>query len=97
MLVKTNFILFFNKKDLLEAKLAVSPLSNYFPDWTGNNNDLKETIHFLKSKFLRTRKDNVRTVYTYLTQATDQKQVASILKAIKDIVVNKHFEAFGLA
>ncbi|KAL3318400.1 Guanine nucleotide-binding protein G(i) subunit alpha-1 [Cichlidogyrus casuarinus] len=35
---KTSIILFLNKKDLFEKKLCTSPLSTYFPDYTGELN-----------------------------------------------------------
>lgn len=33
--VKTSVILFLNKKDLFQAKLAKSPIVDSFPDYTG--------------------------------------------------------------
>ena len=35
--VKTSIILFLNKIDLFAEKLPHSPLSDYFPDYTGGN------------------------------------------------------------
>ena len=34
---KSSVILFLNKKDLLEEKIMTSHLSDYFPDYTGEN------------------------------------------------------------
>ena len=34
---KSSIILFLNKKDLLEEKIMVSPLSGYFPEYTGTH------------------------------------------------------------
>jgi guanine nucleotide-binding protein G(i) subunit alpha len=36
--MRTSIILFLNKVDLFRQKLGRSPLSNYFPDYSGGNN-----------------------------------------------------------
>jgi hypothetical protein len=35
MLIKKNFVLFLNKKDLYEKKVHNVSISTYFPDYTG--------------------------------------------------------------
>jgi guanine nucleotide-binding protein G(i) subunit alpha len=35
--VKTSIILFLNKIDLFKEKLPLSPMSKYFPDFTGGD------------------------------------------------------------
>lgn len=43
-------ILFLNKTDLLEEKVPKSPISKFFPDYTGGAN-IEEAKKFIKEKF----------------------------------------------
>ena len=44
--------MFFNKIDLFAEKLPRSPLRDYFPDYTGANEDYPGACEFLKNKFV---------------------------------------------
>lgn len=48
--VRTSIILFLNKVDLFKQKLARSPLSNYFPDYSGGN-DVTRAAKYLLWRF----------------------------------------------
>jgi guanine nucleotide-binding protein G(i) subunit alpha len=48
--VQTSIILFLNKVDLFKQKLGRSPLSNYFPDYTGGN-DVNRAAKYLLWRF----------------------------------------------
>lgn len=48
--MRTSVILFLNKVDLFRAKLARSPLSNYFPDYSGGN-DVNRAAKYLLWRF----------------------------------------------
>lgn len=48
--MRTSIILFLNKVDLFSAKLAKSPLSNYFPDYTGGP-EVKQAAKYLLWRF----------------------------------------------
>ena len=48
--VRTSIILFLNKVDLFKVKLARSPLSNYFPDYSGGN-DVNRAAKYLLWRF----------------------------------------------
>jgi len=48
--VRTSIILFLNKVDLFKTKLARSPLSNYFPDYSGGN-DVTRAAKYLLWRF----------------------------------------------
>jgi hypothetical protein len=48
--MRTSIILFLNKVDLFKQKLARSPLSNYFPDYSGGN-DVNRAAKYLLWRF----------------------------------------------
>ena len=48
--VRTSIILFLNKVDLFREKLPRSPLSNYFPDYSGGN-DVNRAAKYLLWRF----------------------------------------------
>lgn len=48
--MRTSIILFLNKVDLFRLKLPRSPLSNYFPDYSGGN-DVHRAAKYLLWRF----------------------------------------------
>jgi guanine nucleotide-binding protein G(i) subunit alpha len=50
MVYANTIILFLNKVDLFKAKLARSPLGNYFPDYSGGN-DVNRAAKYLLWRF----------------------------------------------
>ena len=48
--MRTSIILFLNKVDLFRSKLGRSPLSNYFPDYSGGN-DINRASKYLLWRF----------------------------------------------
>lgn len=48
--MRTSIILFLNKVDLFREKLGRSPLSNYFPDYSGGN-DVNRAAKYLLWRF----------------------------------------------
>jgi guanine nucleotide-binding protein subunit alpha len=48
--MRTSIILFLNKVDLFRQKLGRSPLSNYFPDYSGGN-DVNRAAKYLLWRF----------------------------------------------
>jgi guanine nucleotide-binding protein G(i) subunit alpha len=48
--MRTSIILFLNKVDLFKQKLSRSPLSNYFPDYSGGN-DVNRAAKYLLWRF----------------------------------------------
>lgn len=48
--MRTSIILFLNKVDIFRQKLSRSPLSNYFPDYSGGN-DVNKAAKYLLWRF----------------------------------------------
>lgn len=54
---KSSLILFLNKMDLFRNKLEISPISEYFPDYDGDNINLEHACKFFQNKFLNLSRD----------------------------------------
>lgn len=72
-------IVFFNKIDIFAEKLPRSPLTNYFPDYKGDNEDYPAACDFIKNKFLSMYRGEEASekLHSFLTCATDSRQIQS--------------------
>ncbi|KAF9404755.1 guanine nucleotide-binding protein subunit alpha, partial [Entomortierella beljakovae] len=92
----TSFLLFLNKIDIFEQKLeAGSLVSDYFPDYKGDN-DYASTTMFFQQRFLQQCKDTAKQVYTHFTHATDTNQMKVIVLAVNTIVQRLNLRSSGL-
>lgn len=60
---RTSIILFLNKIDIFRAKLPVSPLSHYFPEYRGHNLDYEAACRFLLDKFVDLNQNPDKNIY----------------------------------
>lgn len=91
---KTSIVLFLNKRDLLAAKLASSPLSKCYPEFTGSTYD--EAVEFMTDLFLAKAPPDKR-IYSHVTCATDTTNVGVVFLAVKDIIITQMLKALELA
>eukprot|EP00761_Pharyngomonas_kirbyi_P006949 gb/GECH01006958.1/.p1 GENE.gb/GECH01006958.1/~~gb/GECH01006958.1/.p1 ORF type:complete len:355 (+),score=52.28 gb/GECH01006958.1/:1-1065(+) len=82
----TSVIVFFNKKDLFEEKIKHTDLSVCFSDYT-DGQDYHKAIDFIIKKFVDENKNKKRTIYTYVTCATDTKNIQVVFNATKNIIL----------
>ncbi|KAM8713557.1 hypothetical protein ACLKA7_013820 [Drosophila subpalustris] len=66
---KSSIILFLNKIDLLEEKIAYSHLVNYFPEYCGPKGDANAAREFIRSSIVGLN-TNQSKIYTHYTCAT---------------------------
>jgi len=66
--VRTSIILFLNKVDLFKVKLARSPLSNYFPDYSGGN-DVNRAAKYLLWRFNQVNRAHLNLYPQYVSAA----------------------------
>ncbi|KAJ2955844.1 hypothetical protein NQZ79_g8226 [Umbelopsis isabellina] len=88
----TSMILFLNKVDIFEKKIAHSPVSKYFPDYKGADDDLEQTKTYFRKRFQRLNTSEKKQVYPHFTDATDTKQLAHVMTAVSDIVLNENLQ-----
>ncbi|KAK9889153.1 hypothetical protein WA026_004427 [Henosepilachna vigintioctopunctata] len=94
--VSTSIILFLNKKDLFKEKIARSPLTICFPEYTGPNT-FEEASAYIRLKFenLNKRKDQ-KEIYTHLTCATDTSNIQFVFDAVTDVIIKNNLKDCGL-
>jgi len=88
------FILFLNKTDLLDAKLATrtSNIAHYFPDYQGDPFDLSQVQAFILNKFVSARRNVQQILYHHFTTAVDSENMNKVFGAVKDFILQKHLE-----
>lgn len=87
---KTSIILFLNKIDLFKLKLPRSPVSNYFPEYTGC--DELEAMTFFQQQFVRLNRSETKDVYTHFTNATDTTLLRRVMLSVTDIILQKNLQ-----
>lgn len=94
--VDTSIILFLNKKDIFQAKIANSPLTICFPEYTGPNTFV-EASNFIKQKFEDlNRKKDTKEVYSHLTCATDTTNIQFVFDVVTDVIIKNNLRECGL-
>jgi len=90
----TDIILFLNKRDLFEKKIATTDLSVCFPTYKGGKN-YDSGIEFLKEHFRGCNKEPTRTIFTHVTCATDTDNIRFVFHAVKTSVFLKNMHSSG--
>ncbi|KAG5519708.1 hypothetical protein PMAC_001864 [Pneumocystis sp. 'macacae'] len=88
--IKTSIILFLNKIDLFREKLPISPMKNYFSDYTGGDN-YNAACDYILNRFVSLNQSDVKQIYTHFTCATDSTQIKFVMSAVNDIIVCKQW------
>ncbi|KAI5478457.1 hypothetical protein MNV49_005098 [Pseudohyphozyma bogoriensis] len=99
ILINVTMIVFLNKVDVLRKKLksGLYPVEQYLPRYKGGSKPM-EVLQFMQSEF-ESRHDTdarQRPIYTYATQANDQKSIRFVLSAVGDILMRSTLSASGL-
>ncbi|KAL1746019.1 guanine nucleotide binding protein, alpha subunit [Schizophyllum fasciatum] len=91
LLQNTTIILFLNKIDLMQQKLASGiRLRDYVVSYGDRPNDYESAAAYLKKKFaaiMREQSPVPRTFYCHLTNVTDMKATKYILGSIRDSIM----------
>ena len=98
---KSNMILFLNKKDLFEEKIAWAHIGDQqafkdFPGKLGASDYYDQGVKYFLDKFMVKNQNKDRQVYNHVTCATDSKNVEVVFNACKDIILRGNMEAAGL-
>ena len=81
---KTSMILFLNKIDLFESKLAKSPVTNYYPEFTNDPTSFTEVSLFFRQKFVGLNRSPQKDVYVHFTNATDTTLLKKVMLSVQD-------------
>ncbi|CEQ40880.1 SPOSA6832_02540, partial [Sporobolomyces salmonicolor] len=92
-----------NKTDLFVAKVTsgTAPLSRYFSDYTGPDNDVAAASKYMSAKFVALGRKKERALYSTepdyrATQATSTSQTRVIISAVMDTIMNRLLTEVGL-
>ncbi|KAI8384501.1 heterotrimeric G-protein alpha subunit (G-alpha, GPA2) [Radiomyces spectabilis] len=94
--VHTSMILFLNKIDIFKKKILTSPVSKWFPDFRGDNNDLEQTRTYFKRRFQHLNRSTEKRVYSHYTDATDTNLLQHVMMAVSDIILNENLNTLML-
>ena len=89
----TSFLLFLNKRDLLEEKLKTTAFSR--EGYEGDPNSFPQVCAFIQSLFEKRAPETTR-VYSHVTCATDTNNVRVVFDACKDPILQENLQASGL-
>ena len=93
----TSFILFLNKRDLFEEKIAKKPLTDCFPEYGGSTTDFDACYGFIKKQFeAKNRNLTEKHIYTHCTCATDKDNVERVFNDVQHIVIQSSLHKGGL-
>ena len=87
---KKPIILFLNKEDLFKGKLKTSPISKYFPDYTGGDTNEKAARQYFADRFRGINRNTDREIYIHFTNATDTTLLKATMQSVQDMIVQKN-------
>ncbi|KAJ9481049.1 hypothetical protein VN97_g12457 [Penicillium thymicola] len=89
-------ILFLNKIDLFKEKLAISPVSKYFPDFNGSGADFDAAAAYFADRFRGINRIHDREIYIHYTNATDTTLLKATMGSVQDMVHQKNLRSLNL-
>ena len=87
-------ILFLNKMDLFKQKLATSPVSKYFPDYTGSDTDSGAAAEYFADRFRQLNRIPHREVYIHYTTVTDTNLLKTTMNSVQDIIFERMLKIY---
>ncbi len=95
---KSALILFLNKMDLFREKVqsGKAPISQHFPDYTGDDTSVEAGRDFFSQKFKNLVRDPSKEVYVHFTNATDTNLLDKTMKSVQDMIVQRNLHQLML-
>ncbi|XP_048844641.1 guanine nucleotide-binding protein subunit alpha-14 [Brienomyrus brachyistius] len=90
---QSSVILFLNKTDILEEKIAYSHLVTYYPEFTGPKSDAKAAREFILKIY---QEQSEKSLYSHFTCATDTENIRFVFAAVKDTILRNNLKDFNL-
>jgi|UniRef100_A0A7S0J0R0 GTPase SAR1 family protein len=94
--IENPIILFLNKVDLFEKKIAKVDLNVCFPTYKGGCK-YDAALEYIKYRFLACRKDKNKPIYILETTATNTQNMQFIFESMVDIVERQNLQASGFS
>lgn len=98
---QTAMMLFLNKKDLFEMKLAKKPLKKFYKPAEDSNitddTNFDQCAEYFKGRFLAKNKNPEKSIFSHVTCATDTSNVKFVFNAVVAIILEQNLKSSGLA
>ncbi|XP_043941048.1 guanine nucleotide-binding protein subunit alpha-13 [Protopterus annectens] len=92
-----SVILFLNKTDLLEEKVKIVSIKDYFPEFEGDPHDLSKVQNFLVSCFRNKRRDQqLKPLYYHFTTAINTENIRLVFRDVKDTILHDNLKQLML-
>lgn len=91
-----SIILFLNKTDLLKDKIKSSNISDYFPQFQGKPDDLKDVQSFILQMFDSRRRERSKALFHHFTTAIDTENIKFVFHAVKDTILQDNLKSLML-
>ncbi|KAJ8948140.1 hypothetical protein NQ318_009227 [Aromia moschata] len=93
-----SIILFLNKYDLLERKVAnpETDIRWYFPQFAGNSHSMHDVQKFILAMFTGVRRDAKKPLYHHFTTAVDTENIKVVFNSVKDTILHRNLEILML-
>eukprot|EP00731_Ephydatia_muelleri_P017783 Em0010g881a len=89
--LKCAIIIFMNKTDLFAEKIKKSHLNQYFPEYTGPQQDVESGRQFILQKF-REQFDSERLFSHHFTCATDTENIKLVFQAVREQILQENID-----
>ncbi|XP_059413216.1 guanine nucleotide-binding protein subunit alpha-13 [Carassius carassius] len=92
-----SIILFLNKTDLLEEKVKMVAIKDYFPEYTGEPHNLEDVQKFLVDCFRNKRRDQQqKPLYHHFTTAINTENIRLVFRDVKDTILHDNLKQLML-
>lgn len=86
---KTDMILIFTKTDLLESKLAIAPIRNYFPEYSDDPTDPHAVIKYIYHRFVQLNHHPEKEILLQFSDIGDVRKTATMISGSIDNCIKK--------
>ncbi|KAL9631481.1 MAG: hypothetical protein Q9204_004213 [Flavoplaca sp. TL-2023a] len=93
---RSSIILFLNKIDLFKEKLADKPIKDYFPDYTGSDDDYNAASQYFANRFRSLNRTEDREIYVHFTNATDTNLLKITMQSVQDTIIQSNLNVLIL-
>jgi guanine nucleotide-binding protein G(i) subunit alpha len=87
---RASIILFLNNVSHFKQKVADSPLSDYFPDYSGDN-DVNNAANYILSIFTKANRSNL-TLYSHFTESGDAANLGHVYDSVRDTCMQNNLK-----
>ncbi|KAI0703439.1 G-protein alpha subunit [Cytidiella melzeri] len=100
LLKHAHLVLFLNKTDVLQAKIARGVrVSKYITSYGDRPNEFDSVVNYFRAHFTQVHKRNnesMRVLYTHLTSVVDKKATQSVITNVRDSIFRVYLKSAAL-